>query len=208
MRDYQTKQESFWAGQFGNEYTERNQGEEQLAASTAMFASIVAKTEGIKSVLEIGANRGINLLALKHLLPGANFSAVEINKVAAGILKKLGFIKVYHTSVLEFEPDYQRDLVFSCGVLIHINPDMLNKVYQALYQSSRRYICIAEYYNPFPVEVDYRGESGKLFKRDFAGDMLDTFNDLSLIDYGFTYHRDSNFLYDDINWFLLEKKKI
>ena len=42
---------------------------------------------------------------------------------------------------------------------------------------------LAEYYNPTPVSVLYRGHKGKLFKRDFAGEMLDKYNDLNIIDY-------------------------
>jgi pseudaminic acid biosynthesis-associated methylase len=91
------------------------------------------------------------------------------------------------------------------GVLIHINPDMLESVYAKLYDSSNKYILIAEYYNPTPVSISYRGHNDRLFKRDFAGEMLDKYNDLRLTDYGFLYHRDNYFLQDDINWFLLEK---
>jgi spore coat polysaccharide biosynthesis protein SpsF len=53
--------------------------------------------------------------------------------------------------------------------------------------------------------VEYRGYKARLFKRDFAGEMLDKYRDLSLLDYGFVYHRDPNFPQDDVNWFLLEK---
>ena len=91
-------------------------------------------------------------------------------------------------------------------VLIHINPEMLPLVYDKLFQSCGRYILIAEYFNPVPVEVEYRGHSKKLFKRDFAGEMLDRFSSLKLVDYGFTYRRDLNFPQDDTNWFLLEKR--
>jgi spore coat polysaccharide biosynthesis protein SpsF len=55
------------------------------------------------------------------------------------------------------------------------------------------------------VEVLYRGHTSKLFKRDFAGEMLDTYPDLSMVDYGFVYSRDNNFPQDDVTWFLLEK---
>lgn len=98
------------------------------------------------------------------------------------------------------------DFVLIKGVLIHINPEYLDRVYETLYQSSSRYICLVEYYNPTPVEVNYRGHQGRLFKRDFAGEILDKFKDLKLIDYGFTYHRDSHFPQDDATWFLLEKE--
>lgn len=88
---------------------------------------------------------------------------------------------------------------------IDINPDELNKVYDLLIRSSSRYICIAEYYNPSPVSIPYRGHQDRLFKRDFAGEILDRDPSLSLLDYGFCYHRDPNFPQDDITWFLLEK---
>ena len=90
--------------------------------------------------------------------------------------------------------------------MIHINPNELNDVYSKLYESSKRYICIVEYYNPTPVTVNYRGNEKLLFKRDFAGEFMDKYSDCKLIDYGFCYHRDNNFMQDDITWFLLEKR--
>lgn len=89
-------------------------------------------------------------------------------------------------------------------MLIHINPDELPRVYSKLVDTSKRFfICVAEYYNPTPVEVPYRGHARRLFKRDFAGEMLDRFP-LRLVDYGFAYHRDP-FPQDDLTWFLMEK---
>jgi len=203
---YSTEQEVFWMGEFGDKYTERNQGEQWLASNTALFASILAKTTGVASVLEFGPNRGLNLQAMRNLLPAAEFSGVEINGQAASELALFPWIKVYQDSILSFNIDYQRDFVLSKGLLIHINPAELNSAYKKLYEGSRRYICLVEYYNPYPVELVYRGYEGKLFKRDFAGEMLDLFPDLTLRDYGFVYHRDKNFPQDDLNWFILEKK--
>lgn len=94
---------------------------------------------------------------------------------------------------------------FTKGVLIHINPDKLSLVYDIMYKSSSRYILVSEYYNPCPVDIKYRGHSEKLFKRDFACEMLDQFPDLRLINYGFVYHRDPNFPQDDMTWFLMEE---
>ena len=90
-------------------------------------------------------------------------------------------------------------------MLIHVHPDNLHKVYDNLYNNSRRYILIAEYYDPKPVTLTYRGHKNKMFKRDFAGEMLDKYYNLSLVGYGFCYHRDPAFPQDDISWFLLEK---
>ncbi|MGZ5199577.1 MAG: pseudaminic acid biosynthesis-associated methylase [Telluria sp.] len=203
--DYRTEQESFWAGQFGDEYAERNRGEGLLASNLALFSRVLERCADVRSVLEFGANIGMNLAALRLLVPGVALSAIEINHRALAALERQGGVRLYSQSILDFQPDFQRDLVLIKGVLIHINPEQLTQVYDRLYQSSARYICIAEYYNPTPVALSYRGHDERLFKRDFAGEMLDRFPDLRLVDYGFSYHRDRHFPQDDITWFVLEK---
>lgn len=201
-----TEQEKFWMQDFGDEYTHRNQGKIYITSNLALFAKIFTRTQNINSLIEFGANRGLNIEAIKLLLPKVQISAVEINNVAVEKLRLIGGeLEIYHQSILNFIPTKVWDFVLSKGVLIHINPDYLKKVYEILYQSSSRYICLVEYYNPTPVEVDYRGHKGKLFKRDFAGEMLDYFKNLRLLDYGFVYHRDIHFPQDDLTWFLLEK---
>ncbi|MEM0951179.1 MAG: pseudaminic acid biosynthesis-associated methylase [Cyanobacteria bacterium P01_H01_bin.74] len=205
----QTTQETFWQGEFGNDYTLRNSGADMVAANTAFFSKVLASTaKPIQSVLELGANRGQNLLALRHLLPSpaVSFSAVEINPSACETLNKaMPDVTLHQGSINSFEPTQTWDLVFTKGVLIHIAPDLLEKTYQLIDTCAKRYILIAEYYNPQPVSVDYRGHSNKLFKRDFAGELLTLFPELTLLDYGFLYHRDNTFPQDDITWFLLEK---
>jgi spore coat polysaccharide biosynthesis protein SpsF len=203
---YKTEQEYFWAGEFGDEYTGRNQANATVASNTALFSKILSSTNSISSIIEFGANIGLNLEAIRRLLPNAELSAIEINETAIVKLKEIQNIKIYHSSILDFQPDKDRDLVLIKGVLIHINQNELQKVYELLYKTSKKYICIAEYYNPSPVEVRYRGHEGKLFKRDFAGEIIKQYSDLNLIDYGFVYHRDHNFSQDDITWFLLEKR--
>jgi pseudaminic acid biosynthesis-associated methylase len=206
MGQYKTEQESFWAGEFGSEYVERNQSDSLLAANIALFARVLQKTPGAKSIIEFGANIGLNLKAIASLLPGVELAAVEINRAAVKELKNWGRLaSVYEESILNFKPQQQWDFVFTKGVLIHIAPDHLNDVYDLLHKSSRRFIVLAEYYNPSPVEVRYRGHEGKLFKRDFAGELLERHADLRLIDYGFCYKRDPQFPQDDLTWFLLEK---
>jgi pseudaminic acid biosynthesis-associated methylase len=205
MKEFATEQEDFWAGKFGSNYIERNQGEIFLASKTHLFSKILNRTQSVQSVLEFGSNIGLNLSVIQQLLPKCEVSAIEINQTAVEELKRLA-IKHYHQSILEFESDYQRDLCLIQGVLIHMNPDVLQQVYTKLYEVSKRYICVIEYYNPTPVELNYRGHEGRLFKRDFAGEILDKYPDLHLLDYGFCYHRDNNFVGSDQTWFLLEKR--
>lgn len=202
---YKTEQENFWAGEFGNDYIDRNKSDKIISANISMFSSILKKTINITKIIEFGSNIGLNLEALRVLLPQVSFSAIEINDNAVAKLQRFDDLTVFQTSILNFEPEETNDLVLIKGVLIHINPAELNHVYELLYRSSNKYICISEYYNPTPVEVEYRGHKERLFKRDFAGELMDKYPDLSLVDYGFVYHRDNTFPQDDMTWFLLEK---
>lgn len=208
MKDYQTEQEKFWAGEFGDEYISRNNSEKLLASKIAFFSQCLKKCISIQGgVLELGSNIGLNLKAIGMLFPKVNMTAVEINENAAEICKKIDRVDVFNGSIFDFQSNTKFDLTFTKGVLIHINPDKLNDVYEKLYKYTNRYILISEYYNPKPIEVSYRGNTDRLFKRDFAGELMDKYSDLELIDYGFIYHRDNNFPDDDNNWFLLEKKR-
>ena len=203
---FQTEQEDFWAGEFGNEYIDRNKHPKMFSAYVTIWSKIICRTSNIKSAIEFGSNVGYNLKAIHTLLPNIDISCVEINKKAVTYLKKLKFLDtIYNDSILNFKPEKKYNLSFTRGVLIHIDPDKLNICYDLLYKSSDKYILIFEYYNPQPVEVLYRGNAKRLFKRDFAGEIMDKFSDLKLIDYGFTYHRDPNFCFGDSNWFLLKK---
>ncbi len=204
---YKTEQEYFWAGEFGNEYIKRNTSENLLPSYLNLWSEIISKTSDIKSCLEFGANIGVNLQALKLLIPDLDMHAVEINETACNehLAKFMDKANICNQSILEYKTDKKYDLVYTNGVLIHINPNELNSVYEKMYQSSAKYILISEYYNPTPVSVTYRGNENKLFKRDFAGEMMDKYPELKLVDYGFRYHRDNNFKSDDDTWFLLEK---
>jgi pseudaminic acid biosynthesis-associated methylase len=203
---YKTEQEAFWAGNFGTEYIQRNQGDALLASNLAFFAKALHQTKSLNSCIEFGANIGMNLKALKLLYPGLDVNAVEINSDAA---KELGNTiptdQVHNQSILDFSAIKKWDLTLIKGVLIHLNPSVLPQVYDKLFAACGRYMLVAEYYNPVPVSIPYRGYSDRLFKRDFAGEIMEKYPQLNLIDYGFAYHGDPNFPQDDITWFLMEK---
>lgn len=205
---FKTEQEKFWEGSFGDDYNVRNRSNNILSSNLNLFSKIFGRMdEMVDSIIEFGSNIGLNLLAIHELQPDIELSAVEINHAACDILKTTfqNNIKIYEESLLNIRLDKQRDIVLIKGVLIHINPDELYRVYSLLYNTAKKYIIIVEYYNPTPVAVTYRGNSDKLFKRDFAGEMMDTYPNLKLIDYGFIYHRDTQFPADDLTWFLLKK---
>jgi len=203
---YRTDQENFWAGSFGSEYIRRNEGPQLLASNLNFFTRALAQAGRVQSCVEFGANIGMNLRALKLLFPEVQLAGIEINPDAARELGAwLGEKNVFQGSIFDYPVDTQVDLALIKGVLIHINPDELTRVYDKLHAASRRFVLVCEYYNPSPTAIPYRGHADRLFKRDFAGEMLDRFADLRLRDYGFAYRRDPAFPQDDITWFLLEK---
>jgi pseudaminic acid biosynthesis-associated methylase len=203
---FKTEQEEFWAGQFGNEYIARNTGDALLGSNISMLGKLLARCEQSNSLIEFGANIGMNLRAIRALRPAMELEAIEINSAAADQLQAWGGAKQVHRgSILDFKVERTFDIALIKGVLIHINPEFLPQVYDALFRASRRYILLVEYYNPTPVEIVYRGHAGRLFKRDFAGEMLDRFPGLRVVDYGFVWHRDPVFPQDDPTWFVLEK---
>lgn len=203
--DYQTEQEIFWAGDFGDEYISRNRSSGLLHSKVAMWSQMIRSANRVSSIKELGCNIGLNLKALNHLRPEYQLSGVEINQSAATEAQRLGIASIKCGTITEPLSDPKADLTFTAGVLIHINPERLPIVYDNLVSLSSRYILVAEYYNPTPTEVNYRGHSERLFKRDFAGELIDSFN-LNLVDYGFWYRRDNIASeFGDMTWFLLEK---
>ena len=205
---YKTDQENFWAGDFGDAYIDRNKGKKLLASNLNMWVNMLKNAGNLDSCIEFGANIGMNLKALKLLYPEQEQYGIEINTEAARELEKIiPETNVFNSSIFDFETVTQFDLTFIKGVLIHINPAELPNVYEKLVNSCGSYLLVAEYYNPSPVKINYRGHENRLFKRDFAGEIMDLYPEMKLIDYGFNYRRDPEFPQDDITWFLLKKEK-
>jgi pseudaminic acid biosynthesis-associated methylase len=202
---FKTKQEEFWVGDFGNEYSNRNQGDQLVNSNIYLFNQIFKTSLEIKSIVELGCNNGLNFKALKKINKNFELTGYEINKKALKEVTDLNLATVIEQSIIEPLPtNIQYDLSFTKGVLIHINPDNLHSAYENLYNLSKNYILVCEYYNVDPVTIDYRGHKKMMFKRDFAGEMIDKFK-LKLIDYGFIYKRDNYSPNDDAHWFLLKK---
>lgn len=206
-------QEEHWRGEAGDAYHARSPGD--VRNNVGFFTSILRHNENrrieLGSIVELGAGVGSNLWALRTMYPGADIDAVEINDTAIG--KMPAYVGVHQVPITDWQPTRTYDLAFTKGVLIHIPAEDLPKAYDALWRATRRWILVAEYYNPVPIEVEYRGSAGLLWKRDFAGEMLARFAKsepmrpyLQLKGYGFVWRSDPDFPQDDITWFLMEKQ--
>lgn len=206
-----TNQEKLWRGEFGNAYIGRNAVTDQrLAALTENWARILRTTMGAppRSILEVGANIGLNLRALRRLTD-AEFYGVEPNAQARGVLIEHGIVPAANAldglcSCIALQ-DASVDLVFTSGVLIHIHPDDLLASCQEIHRVTRRYLVCIEYFSDRPEEIAYRGQTESLFKRDFGGFFLEHFPDLRVLDYGFAWKQLTGL--DNLTWWLFEKPK-
>jgi len=209
----EAKTAPIWKGEFGDQYAERNEG--RVASNTALFAKILQRTNGITSVLEFGCGTGQNLEAIQNLISPVDLYGIEINVEASNFAENVTSDISCRDYIAENTPGHWPetfDLTMTKGVLIHTAPADLPTAYDRLIEHSSKYILIAEYYNPTPVEVMYRGMPAALWKRDFCKEIIERAGYqhhiwLKLIDYGFQYHGDHNFPQDDITWFLMEKVK-
>lgn len=198
-----TEQEKFWKDKFGKEYISRNK---LVNKFQFIGKNLINNKIKIKSAIELGSNIGLNLDAIKKIYPRIKTFGVEINNHAFNILKKKHLAS--NCSILEFIVKEKFDLVITLGVLIHQNPKTLNQIYEKIYELTKKYIYISEYFNPTPVVVTYRGNKNKLFKRDFAKEIWMKYPKLKLINYGFHWSEDPSFernTCDNENWFLFKK---
>ena len=192
----------YWAGQDGDAYHQRQTVTDQ--ANVNYFANALRNYDPA-SAIELGCGDGRNMKALLQLHPLMRFHGVDVNLSALKWAIEYGRISCMSIADQELQTWISpADLVYTKGVLIHIPPEQLPAVYDNLYNLSNHLILIGEYYSPRREEILYRGQTGKLWKADFAGELMDRYPDLKLVDYGFHYHRDK-YPQDDITFFLLKK---
>jgi pseudaminic acid biosynthesis-associated methylase len=202
-----------WTGEFGNRYMERNAvNEATTEQASAVFGRIFDAAgirDSVSSILEVGANVGINLHGLRRELgSGVALSALEPNAAAVARLRNaapLQLEQIVHGDATSIDlPDNSFDLVFTNGVLIHIPPASLAAVMGEICRVARRFVLCSEYFSHEPVEVPYHGEAGMLWKRDFGREYLETCPQLRVRGYGFVWQEEFRF-FDNLNWWVFEK---
>ena len=208
MGDDRTDQENFWALEYSKGYIRKNSDFDRELLLQG-WREMLKCVEGLGSYIECGANVGRNIDALSALFPDSLGSAIEISEDAAQILRdKHPGLTVINNSILEADIPHKVDLSFTQGVLIHINPDELLQNVEKLVSLSNRYVLVGEYFNREPTAIPYQGHEDKLFKRDWGKFVLEHFGkELRLLDYGFLWgHIYDSGGFDDITWFLFERK--
>lgn len=200
-----TKQLEIWGQEFGTAYTDRNvvDWNLRLPAFEEMLSGLP-----VKQILEVGCNRGHNLIAVKELLGTDNkIVGVEPNQHAREIAQQADpKIEVLDANLFALPfPDGHFDLVFTACVLIHVALEDLPSALDQLYRVSNRYILAIEYFADEETTIHYRGYDDLLWKRDFRDHYQTQFPGLNLIKSGYW---DSEHGFDRSNWWLFEKSKV
>lgn len=157
-----------WASDFGDAYTIRNRV--QWEKRQPFWEYIINKTEPA-SVLEVGCNSGWNMRAISSLgKHSRRLTGVDVNKTAIAEAQ-LACFDVRECAARDlrtiFEPG-EFDLVYTCGVLIHIPPEDLTDVMQSIVDVSRKYVLAVEYAHKDETPVEYRGHTDMLWKRPYG----------------------------------------
>ncbi len=205
-----TIQLDHWRGGFGDNYIGRNEADEaQLQARRAMWRGIfdaIPQGAAPASCLEVGANIGLNLRALKAVKEMDGF-ALEPNAAARARLvtdKVVPSERVMDGSADAIPlKDNAVDLAFTCGVMIHIPPDRLLGSCTEIHRVATRYIACIEYFSVEPTSITYRSRDDLLFKRVSGDFWMSNFPGLELLDYGFFWKRATGL--DNLTWWLWRK---
>ena len=187
-----TEQENFWSGDFGKNYTDRNSRQNDEfnkiyqawygIARTKMNQDFLGSLPRDIRILEVGCNTGMQLACLKSM-GFTSLYGIELQGYAVQKAKEYTEgINIIQGSAFDIPfKDGFFDLVFTSGVLIHIAPDNLSKVFAEMHRCSNKYVWGFEYYAEQTTSINYRGNEGFLWKANYGKLMRDQFENLSLV---------------------------
>jgi pseudaminic acid biosynthesis-associated methylase len=174
-----TKQEQFWGGEFGKEYTDRNSRDSKewdnfyvenwgisKVEMNDRFLNVLPKDA---SILEVGCNTGMQLVGLQRS-GFENIYGVELQAYAVEKAKEY----TKHINIIQgsgFDIPFKDNffgVVCTNGVLIHISPDNLPNIMREMVRCSKKYIWGWEYYAEDTTTINYRGNTDYLWKADYA----------------------------------------
>jgi len=180
-----------WQGEFGDAYTRRHSNASTNPHQRQQLWEWLLSLS-CESVLEVGANAGLNLEAIARIRP-CEIYACEPNDLARNELLSLeltpsSFITADYADKLSF-PNHVAEVSITCGVLIHIPPDKLLQSMREIYRCTKHTIICAEYFAPSEEMIPYRGHDNALWRRDYGSLWLDNFTDLHCTTCAFAWRR-------------------
>ncbi|GLR18855.1 pseudaminic acid biosynthesis-associated methylase [Portibacter lacus] len=187
-----TEQIDFWAGEFGEKYTERNSYDDKGwdefyrknwgTTKPLMNEEFLGHLSKDIKILEVGSNTGMQLNGLQRN-GFTELYGVELQRYAVerskDFTKNINLIQGSGFD-LPFKDEFF-DVTCTNGVLIHIAPKDLPKIMGEMYRTSKKYIWGFEYFEEQITDINYRGNTGYLWKADYAKIFMEQFPDLKLV---------------------------
>jgi len=157
------EQQETWAGEFGNEYVERNlefhdvqytgpnTGYNRLTITKSFFEDMPRDA----SILELGCNVG-SIIWILNDMGFTDVTGIDINKKAIKMVNdRYPHYRFFHSSIEDFPISKKYDMVFTSGVLIHINPTNIMPVIEKIKSLSSKWIFGFEYYSEEFEDISY-----------------------------------------------------
>ena len=199
-----TTQEKFWKGKFGQEYTDRNTRDikewEKFYIDTwgvnkqSINEKLIGHLPKDIKILEVGSNTGMQLNCFQQM-GFINVYGIELQSYAVEKSKEItkGINIIQGSGFdLPFKDNYF-DLVCTNGVLIHIHPNDHFRIMSEMFRCTKSYIMGFEYYASEIMDINYRGNTGFLWKADFSRLFMNNFSNLKELkrDYYKYLHNDN-----------------
>lgn len=186
------KQEKIWSSDFGRNYTDRNvMTSDELdelyrkrygVTRSELNKEFVENMDRNMRILEIGANMGNQLVALREI-GFRNLCGIELQFYPIKKSKSYRYdIPILQASSFHLPfKDGVFDMVFTSTVLIHVSPDFLKIVMEEICRCTKHYVWGFEYYDTKFKEVNYRGYDELLWKGDYSREYLKFCHDLQIV---------------------------
>lgn len=173
--------EQMWKGEFGDQYVTRNSVD---YPARRQFWRRTLDRYPTSTLLEVGCAHGDNFRYMSDLIDVGGTCGVDINELGLRTLRAnepdvgavLGAAR--HLPIR----DQSFETAFTIGLLIHQPDSTIGAVMEDVARCSSRWVMFGEYSAAEPTEIEYRGRSGILFKRDYVTMFLDQCPDFRHVD--------------------------
>lgn len=206
-----TTQLDQWRGKFGDIYSDRNaETAERVRVYTRAYGRMweCIAADPPATILECGCNVGTALHALSNIT-SAELYGIEPNAtarakaIASGVTAEGNIVEGCLQSI-PF-PDRHFDMAFTAGVLIHVEPDSLDKALTELGRVANKYVLMKEYFSKHLQPIEYRGQKEMLWKADYGELFMQKNPGWRPVEAGFFWDRLTGF--DDTNWWVFKREE-
>lgn len=191
-----------WAGEFGDQYIERNRVVKKRDMFWANICNMFLNNKS--SVYEVGCNIGTNLMCISRALKDPYLWGCDINEKAVEIAAKHPELNVIVGDAEWIPQDTDSmDMVFTAGVLIHLDKVSLRIAMKEIARVAKDYVLLIEYYSPEVEMVKYHGLDDALFKRPYGEIFMKHQTKFVLYMDGFVGERDG---FDNCKYWVFRRK--